>query len=352
MNKFILYLFLVIFSFVHLYGKQPVCSSINSDTSVVLKPDEFSKHAITFDKSKLGITNNIDFGKVLIPMGQATLYQPESNKKETKESEIFLSKTDWLLLDSNYINTFLPAGANVGFQMNFSKRCLDLVSPFKLTDKAKEAVKKSPLWIRPVLENTLSKVSNVRQIELANVINNAPDPYIDEIAYSIAYSSSAFLNGAYCYPQLFRENANLIYSHDSDLKYVEIVDYGNSQTDENYYSTVRYYKIDTSGKKVQIEVPKEIYYEYIVHPKTSDEVAAYIDPSKSEINNNVNNIAAPPTGVFWRDFLYTFTEERSDTTGVFYPILKDSITKCEVLWDEKINKKAQLEKLENGSVLL
>lgn len=339
MNKFTLFLFLGIFSILNLSGKPPVCISNSSESTILLSPVDFTNQTKVFDKSKLGISNSLDFDKVLIPIGQAAFYQPENEKKESYLSDNFLSDTNWMLVDSNYINTFLPVGANVGVMMNFSKRKLELVSPYKLTETGIAAVKKSPLWIRPILENTLSKVGSVKQIELANIINNANDPYIDEIAYSIAYSAPAFLNGSYCYPNLFIENAKLIYSHDSDLKYVEIIDYGSSSTDENYYSTVKYFKIDTSGKKVQIEVPKEIYYEYIVNPKTSDEIATYIDPSIFEhdanYGNHIYNISAPPTGVFWRDFLYNFTEEKSDNPGIFYPVLKDSITKCEVLWDEK-----------------
>lgn len=294
-------------------------------------------HAVTLEKSQIGITNFSDFGKTFVPIGPAPIYQKEFNIKKVTEPENSLIETSWELCDSTFINSFVPAGSNVGVKVNIPQKKLDLISPYSLSDEAIAAVKKAPSWLRPALTNTLSKVNKPKQKDLANVINNANDPYIDEIAYAIAFSSSAYLNLTYCYPQLFLDNAKLIYAHDSDLKYVEIIDYGNSKTDDNYYSTVKYFKIDTNGNKVQIEVPREIYYEYIVHPKTSDEIASYINPSVFEHDqnyaNHVYNIAAPPAGVFWRDYLYNVTEQK-DTTGAMYPILKDSVKNCDVLWDE------------------
>lgn len=254
----------------------------------------------------------------------------------------------WNLRDTVHVHCYLPAGQNVGVKLNLHNCVFDKVYPFTLSNEAVAAVAKAPKWLRATLEYTLSKITaKDRQIELANVINNAKDPYIDEIAYAIAYSTPQFLSSQYCYPQLFLENAQLIYQHDTDLKYVEIVDHGSSTTDENYYSTTKYWKVDTNGNKFQYEIPMEDYYKYIVHPKGTDEVQTYVNskvPEYDYINDqsstHYDNIVAPPSGRFWRDFIYNYTEPIPDSVNVDFPILKDTITKAEVLWDP-LNKTPQ-----------
>ncbi|MCK4653188.1 MAG: transglutaminase domain-containing protein, partial [Candidatus Cloacimonetes bacterium] len=193
-----------------------------------------------------------------------------------------------------------------------------------------EAIEKSPAWMRADLENVFCQLSDTDQAIWAGVINDAFDPFIDEIAFSIANSSVAFLSSIYSSPDLFTENAILIYLTDNDLEYVEIVDYGTSTTDENYYSTTLYWKMDELGQQVQVEVPKEIYYMYLVHPKITDEISAYIDPDIIENNNtHTNNIVDPPDGIFWRNFLYNYSD-----TG--YPRLKDMLETCPTVWDASL----------------
>lgn len=278
--------------------------------------------------------------KTFISVGRAEEYKPPlKNIKINDIKEIQntpLDGSSWILLDSVYFNSFIPAGANLGVKINTgSTRGLVFISPFNLCMDAVNAVKKAPKWLRPQLEYTLSRLKAVSQKSYADVINNANDPYIDEIAYSIAYSTPEFLEMDISFPELFVENAKELYSHDSDLKYVDIIDYGNSETDDNYYSTVKYWKIDSNSKKVQVEVPRDIYYMYLVHPKITDEIDTYVNPYFIEYNNDhKTNIDYPPNGVFWRDYLYNHTEQKPDTTGNYFPVLKDSVSVCDVLWDE------------------
>ncbi|MCK5787422.1 MAG: T9SS type A sorting domain-containing protein, partial [Chlamydiia bacterium] len=163
--------------------------------------------------------------------------------------------------------------------------------------------------------------------EWAEVINNSTDPYIDEIAFSIANSSAEYLSSPYCYPEIFTENALYLYMADMFLNYVEIVDYGNSNTDEDYYSTTLYWKIDENGEQIQVEVPRDIYYMYLVHPKITDEIPAFIDPDIIENNaGHTNNIVSPDEGVFWRYFLFNYQDAG-------YPLLRDELMGSSVAWD-------------------
>ena len=189
------------------------------------------------------------------------------------------------------------------------------------------AVEKAPLWMRPELQNTLWGLSFAKQNIYANLILAAQDPIIDELAFSIAHSSHEYLESDFASPQLFLDNANFIYSIDQDLDYVTVVDYGNSSSDPNYYSTTRYKRKNADGIIEEIEVPRDIYYWYIVHPKLSDEIPAFIDPAIVENNStHNNNIAAPPLGVFWRSWLYNVAEGD-------YPALSDTLQQCSTLFN-------------------
>jgi hypothetical protein len=199
------------------------------------------------------------------------------------------------------------------------------------TTAARAAVARSPRWLRADLQHTLSFLPGMLQNNLAAVIDAAPERMIDEVAFAIAHSSPAFLLSPFCFPQVFRDNAELIYAHDTLLPYVEVVDRG-APGDDDFYSTVRYWWVDKDSNRVQIEVPRDIYYWYIVHPKITDEISTYVDPEATE---STSAIKPPPRGKFWRDFLFTATDPVPDTTGVDFPILRDVVQQCEVLWADR-----------------
>ncbi|MDT8323461.1 MAG: transglutaminase domain-containing protein [Bacteroidota bacterium] len=241
-------------------------------------------------------------------------------------------RDDWRIRDSLVIDTWIPPLGHAGVRFNSSTRMLEQVRSLpSLRSSAQRAVAKSPTWLRAKLEYTLSQLSGFPQENLAAVINDAPDPYVDEVCFAIAHSNPAFLQSQYCYAQLFRDNAELIYAHDKVLPYVEVVDYGTA-ADEDFYSTVRYWRVDADSNRVQVEVPRDIYYWYIVHPKITDELSSYVDP---DMKGHTQAIKPPPQGIFWRDYIFTVTEPIPDTTGVDFPVLRDLVSSCEVLWAER-----------------
>ncbi|MCK4696350.1 MAG: transglutaminase domain-containing protein, partial [Candidatus Cloacimonetes bacterium] len=278
-----------------------------------------------------GLTNrDLDSGEFQC-IGQASPYTPSSIEANEKGSKSSIDRRSWELIDSLQIESFIRAGEYLGIQYDSSNNSLSVISnQGNLIAESIEAIEKSPAWMRADLENIFCQLSDTDQATWAGVINDAFDPFIDEIAFSIAHSSVAFLSSIYSNPDLFTENAILIYLTDNDLDYVEIVDYGTSTTDENYYSTTLYWKMDELSQLVQVEVPKEIYYMYLVHPKITDEISAYIDPDIIENNStHTNNIVDPPDGVFWRNFLYNYSD-----TG--YPRLKDMLETCPTVWDASL----------------
>jgi hypothetical protein len=241
----------------------------------------------------------------------------------------FSAQRGWSIVDQINFDMYLEAGHHFSVYFDAAQTMLDSINPaysYHLTTAALQAIDKAPAWLRNDLRWVFSNLSQDYQNIWAGAINDAQDPYIDEVAFSVAHSSFAYLTDNYGTPGLFEENAETLYDHDQYLDYVQIVDYGSSATDSNYYSTTRYYTI-SNGDTVEREVPKEIYYWYLVHPKITDEIPAYIDPDAVEDNStHNNNIADPPTGKFWRDFLFSYHDEG-------YPSLKDTLLGCKILWD-------------------
>ncbi len=277
-----------------------------------------------------------------ISVGEATTYEPPVKP----ESQIIETgrRDNWELTDSLELSHYVDAGGIYSIYFNNDNDSLEqypLYPEYPLLNESKQAIAKAPKWLRNDLYNVLSRINELYQPEWASAINDAEDPYIDEIAFSIAHLSPEYLSAnsggdLYGSAELLQENAEMIYNNAQFLDYVEVVDYGTSKTDENYYSTTRYWKVDAAGDTVQVEVPREIYYWYIVDPKITDEIPAYIDPNIIENNTtHNNNFADPPVGVFWRNYLF-------NQADAGYPILKDSLAGCKVVWDGTQNVNATM----------
>ncbi|MBW6514553.1 MAG: transglutaminase-like domain-containing protein, partial [Candidatus Syntrophosphaera sp.] len=226
------------------------------------------------------------------------------------------------------LGIMLPAKAQFGLRFNNLTQSGEYYSSLgDLLPETLAAVAKAPGWIRPELHTTLNQLAPDRQLLFAELINNTLDPYVDEVAFCVATASPQYLNSDFAMPELFTENAQRMYSADTELQYVEIVDTGSSVTDGYYYSTTRYWKKDASGQLQQVTVPMEVYYWYLVNPKITDEIQAYIDPAIVENNTtHSNNIAPPPVGKFWRSYIYDFEEAG-------YPVLSDTLALCQTVFN-------------------
>ena len=259
--------------------------------------------------------------------GRAKIYQPEAITANP-QTGLRIDRDTWEAVDSIHVDCYIPAAGFIGTKFDATSVSLEKITNISTIIELSEiAIAKSPIWIRTALANTLCQLSEENQTKWAGVICDANDPYIDEIAFSVANCSVQYLESDNAYTELFTENAWLIYEIDNDLSYVDVIDYGNSFNDENYYSTTRYWKRDAEGNLSQQEVPRDIYYWYIVHPKLTDEIPAYIDPSTLESNStHTNNITDPESGYFWRDYLYNHNDDG-------YPKLKYYLQNCEIAWN-------------------
>lgn len=276
-----------------------------------------------------GSTHHYPMEQNLEIVGEAPIYSPSISTQGQYSLEKPLTITA-PMTESIQMDLYIPAKEYLAIQFEHTTQSLNIVNPQQndlISETAQSAVDKSPRWIRNDLITVFASLEPSYQAKWAEVILSANDPYIDEIAFCIAHLSPQYLKSSFAFTQLLVRNVELIYQHDQVLDYVEVIDYGTSQNDPDYYSTTKYRKakyLDT----LEVEVPRDIYYWYIVHPKISDEIPAFIDPDIIESNySHSNNIMSPENGYFWRDFLLNHNDPG-------YALLKDLLKECKIVWNQ------------------
>jgi hypothetical protein len=168
-----------------------------------------------------------------------------------------------------------------------------------LSENVIAAIAKSPQWIQRRLTNQFHNLSDPGSY--ADVLLNSSKQYADEIAFSIACCPGGRVPSS----ALLKENAESLYEHDQWISYADIVDFDDGTG--NYFSTIRY-RVLENGTEKHLEIPSEIYYWYIVHPKiTTEDVDAMYGP-------------------LWRNYLF----EHND---LGYPLLKEKLSTIQYLWD-------------------
>ena len=225
---------------------------------------------------------------------------------------------DWELLFSESMTVSIPEQSDFVLYFDPSDESLNFIDPTEeLTAIQLEAIDRAPAWLRAGLYDNFRRISYYLFADsMAMAILDAPDPYVDEVAFCFAHIAPMVLE-IYTYRQLMLENAEYIYKADSVLNYVEIIDYGNSG-DDDYWSTARYTSIDANGDTVDFEIDRDRYYWEIVHPKLSDEMPTYINPANGQP-------AAPPVGQFWRTFYWTYADSG-------YEYLSDMMSEIDFFW--------------------
>lgn len=243
---------------------------------------------------------------------------------------------DWVPLDTLVTQMRIPFEDRFVLELNPGAGMMLPVSPENaLNEEEMLAIERAPRWLRNDLLQNLNAlrgdVAPFFREMLTEMIMDAEDPIVDELAFTIAHISPDLLSTGLLSFQLFQENAESIYEVDEHLDYVRIVDHG-AAGDDDYWSTVVYRIKNAEGDTVDYELDPYYYYWYIVHPKLSDERPQYINPASG-------NSAQPPRGVFWRDFLLYHPDEG-------YPSLLEAVEDCGVLWSNLRNNGS----LENGAI--
>jgi len=215
--------------------------------------------------------------------------------------------TGWALIDSLTLHRLIPAGERLAVKFDSAtERLRDTLLPEFLTGTARQAVAVAPGWLKDDLEDNFRRLTSAQQNDLGRLIVECPDKrYYDEVCFQVAHLSPvAFMNLP---PQLLVDNVQTAYQIDRELSFVDIVDYGDPLRGGDYYSTTRYRAI-ASGETSWVEIPKEIYYWWVVMPKITDEQVKYC------------------YDYFWREYLFYVCDSG-------YPLLQEKLATTTVLWD-------------------
>jgi hypothetical protein len=229
---------------------------------------------------------------------------------------------DWQLLAVDSASALVPPGEQLTVYFDPITEDLGFLDPTAQLSAVQEAaIARAPIWLRSDLRDNFRRFAwpNIAD-QFAQEVLNAPDPFVDEVAFQAAHISPGVLY--YTPLQLLLENARFVYTVDSVLDYVQIVDYGTAAGDD-YWSTTRYRIIEQNGDTTEYELDRDTYYWFIVHPKLSDENPLYINPA-------TGGAADPPDGVFWRTYLWTHADPG-------YPLLSTSFGGTDFLWAHLTN---------------
>lgn len=227
-------------------------------------------------------------------------------------------------LDACPIDQPVRAGEEVAIRFAYpGPDTLEPIVPAEgIIAKAWQAIAYAPSWMSEELRDLFSRLDPATQDTLAGVILAAADPIVDEIAFTVAHTAPEVLSEPGLYEGLLVENAEYVYAFDPYLDYAEIIDHGDAATGGDYWSTVRYATAE-NGETTFVELPRDRYYWDIVHPKITDEFPTYIDPATGDP-------AAPPTGRFWREFLFTHADSG-------FVSLADYLAGIQVVWESNVD---------------
>jgi hypothetical protein len=216
----------------------------------------------------------------------------------------------YALVDSVAASLFVPAGDEYAVRFDHVNRALrETLLPYSISPTALSAIAIAPTWLQADMELNLQYLTTSLQNDLGALLLSLTDPRtIDEVAFAIAHLGRYILADGAFESELLRRNAELMYEIDSELDFVEIVDYDLGGGD--FYSTTRYVTVD-GPDTVVVEIPRDMYYWWVAMPKVSDELPL-MDESVYDM--------------FWREYLYYESD-------VGYPVLRDVVTPLSAVWD-------------------
>ena len=194
--------------------------------------------------------------------------------------------------------------------ISLTDETIDPDAEITLTTQAQQAVDLAPEWLQGHLIWKFLILTETNQDRYgALLLAHQGENYFDELAFTVAYLSWTILANSNWDESVLVDNAQGVYEFDPYLSYVNVNDYAGA----DYYSTTEYNTI-VGSDTVWVEIPKEIYYHFIVMPKVSDEKPLNDSTVYDE---------------FWRQYLWDM-----DDAGypVFNEVLNENVL---VFWDEQ-----------------
>ncbi len=234
----------------------------------------------------------------------------------------------WEVLDQYSSSIYLSPGEIASFHFDPDLGVIVMDQPeISLPNNALQAIEKVPEWTRMNLTRTFLDIGNSKASVYGQLILDCSDPrFLDELSFSISHTPPEVLKRSTVYPQVFMDNVEMLYENDLSIDYADIIDL----TD---HSTVRYW-VNDSEVRTSHDLPTDIYYWYIVHPKITDEDPTYINPSTGNPSSS---------GEFWRDWVFNHADGSypADTASstVLYPknatppLLSEVLSGVDTMWN-------------------
>lgn len=230
-------------------------------------------------------------------------------------------------------------GDFVSFKVNIEDKTVDFLPlEYELDSRCYDAIDRAPNWMKYdlILKFRIMREYNMDGT-LAQLILDADEKYVDEVAFVVAHMSEQALSHWRFRKdiEMVIRNAEAIYTIADSLKYVELVEYGDFESGD-YYTTTKYMvRSGVDGPQGWVEAPKEIYYWYVVHPKIRQE-GVYVEDDPGNDQQRTYNFS-------WRDYIWLNPNPDYDYTHVNKSTNKGSVTdiarfgerikKAEILWD-------------------
>lgn len=193
----------------------------------------------------------------------------------------------------------LAPGEKMYFYINTQDQTLQYNAPaYTIDPLCYTAMNRAPKWLRSELLYQFRRLHKfMKDDNYAQVIIDAPEKLVDEVAWCVANLSYKVLNDSRSYANMnsLIKNAQLIYDIADSLKYVQLVEHGTFASGD-YYTTTKY-RIKNGSTYSWIETPRDIYYKYIVNPK--------IDQEGIYAQDDASNTGQRTYGYFWREYLWS-----------------------------------------------
>jgi len=246
------------------------------------------------------------------------------------------------IISTSSLKTVLKPQEHACFEVDpINGKVTSIEYSYELSPEAIQAIAQSPIWIRDQLALKFRELRNhslQTEKQYAGIILNSEQKYKDEVAFVIANTSYQTLTDSRFAQdkQAIVRNAEMIYRYADSLNYVKLVEFGNFA--QGMYGTTTKYRIYDPAQKDTIwtEIPSDIYYWYIVHPKM-DQEGVYV-------KDNGNDASGQRTYDYaWRQFIWSNPDPNHDYSNVNITTSKGSVTsiprfgdiikQATILWD-------------------
>lgn len=178
-----------------------------------------------------------------------------------------------------------------------------------LSQDIQAAIERVPEWLHYDLKFKFRIIENTtHRTKMVNLLNATPKQYLDEVAFMITYlpyevlKDSRFTNDW----EYLIKNVEMIYAFADSLKYVRLVEKGDTNT--NDWKTTTEYKIKQGSTFIWREINPYYYYQFIVMPK--------IEQEGLYVTDNVSSTGQRTWGYGWREYLWY----DPDTTYSYRPV--------------------------------